>query len=41
MKIRRGALVMGLFPNARGFAFVVFEGPLSPVDWGISEMQRK
>lgn len=38
MKIRRGALAMGLFPNARGFAFVMFEGPLSPVDWGISEM---
>ncbi|MGD1083034.1 MAG: hypothetical protein ABR881_32370 [Candidatus Sulfotelmatobacter sp.] len=38
MKIRRGALVMGFFPNARGYAFAVFEGPLSPVDWGISEM---
>jgi hypothetical protein len=28
-------LVLALYPNARGFAFVLFEGAFSPVDWGI------
>lgn len=29
---------MSVFPNTRGFAFVVFEG-LLPVDWGVSEAE--
>ena len=29
---------MAIFPNARGFAYVVFEGPLAPVDWGMSDV---
>jgi hypothetical protein len=28
---------MSVFPNARGIAHVVFEGPNSPVDWGICD----
>jgi hypothetical protein len=40
MNAEREALVMAFYPNARGFAHVVFEGPLSPVDWGISEVRR-
>jgi hypothetical protein len=28
---------MSVFPNARGIAHVVFEGPSSPVDWGICD----
>jgi hypothetical protein len=38
MITRRYDLVMAIFPNARGFAHVVFEGPLSPVDWGMSDV---
>lgn len=38
---RRHDLVLAIYPNARGFAFVLFEGPLSPVDWGIIEVRRK
>jgi hypothetical protein len=36
----RGAhhdLVMSVFPYVRGIAYVVFEGPNSPVDWGICD----
>jgi hypothetical protein len=38
MNTRRYNLVMAVFPNARGFAYVVFEGPFSPVDWGMSDV---
>jgi hypothetical protein len=41
MNRRRYELVMAVFPNTRGFAYVVFEGPLSPVDWGISDIRGK
>ena len=30
---------MALYTNARGFAFVVFEGALSPYDWGVVEIR--
>jgi hypothetical protein len=36
----RGAhhdLVMSVFPGAHGIAYVVFEGPNSPVEWGICD----
>jgi hypothetical protein len=39
MRIPR--LVLALYPNARGFAYVIFEGPTSPVDWGISEVLHR
>jgi hypothetical protein len=32
---KRHELVLAIYPNSRGFAFVLFEGPISPVDWGI------
>jgi hypothetical protein len=31
---RKYALTMSLYTNSRGFAFVLFEGTLSPYDWG-------
>ena len=37
MKGTRHDLVMSVFPNARGIAHVVFEGPNLPVDWGICD----
>jgi len=37
MRRRRYDFVMAVFPNARGIAYVVFEGPQSPVDWGMSD----
>lgn len=41
MTIERPDLVMALYPNARGFAYVIFEGPSCPVDWGICEVLHK
>jgi hypothetical protein len=29
--------VLGIYPNARGFGFALFEGTLSPLDWGVFE----
>jgi hypothetical protein len=37
MRDARSNFVMSLFPFARGIAYVVFEGPNSPVDWGICD----
>jgi Holliday junction resolvasome RuvABC endonuclease subunit len=37
MGVRKHNLVLGIYPDSRGFAFVVFEGPLAPVDWGTAE----
>jgi hypothetical protein len=36
---RKYWLTMALYTNARGFAFVVFEGALSPYDWGVVEIR--
>lgn len=41
MKAERDRVILAFYPNARGFAHVVFEGPLSPVDWGISDVPRR
>ena len=41
MSIPRDLLVLALYPNARGFAYVVFEGSQSPVEWGISEVLHR
>jgi hypothetical protein len=38
MKVERHELILAFYPNARGFAYVLFEGPHSPVDWGISDV---
>lgn len=37
MKPHRYALVLSIYVNTRGFAFILFEGHLSPFDWGIRE----
>lgn len=34
-------LVFAVYPFSRGFAFVLFEGPESPVDWGVKEIKEK
>lgn len=34
---RRYTLVLSIYVNTRGFAFILFEGRLSPFDWGIRE----
>ncbi|MGY4197817.1 hypothetical protein [Bradyrhizobium sp. USDA 4520] len=33
----RSSLVLSIYVNTRGFAFIVFEGRVSPFDWGIRE----
>ena len=33
------ALVLSVSPSARGFAFVLFESPLSPYDWGVKDLR--
>ena len=38
---RRYAFVLAVYPNTRGFAFVLFEGQLSPIDWGVKEMRGR
>lgn len=35
-ELRKYPLVLALYPTTRGFAFALFEGPLSPYDWGVS-----
>src|SRR5690348_297254 len=39
MMLRRHTLVLALYPNTRGFAFVLSEGPLAPVDWAVVEVR--
>jgi hypothetical protein len=34
-------LVGAIYLNSRGYAFVLFEGMLAPVDWGIVEVRGK
>jgi Holliday junction resolvasome RuvABC endonuclease subunit len=33
------SFVLAIYPSSRGFAFVVFEGPESPFDWGAKEFR--
>jgi Holliday junction resolvasome RuvABC endonuclease subunit len=32
-------LVLALYPTSRGFAFVLFEGPETPFDWGVKDIK--
>jgi len=32
-------LVLSIYPFSRGFAFVFFEGPANPFDWGVREIK--
>ena len=41
MNTQRYELVMAVYPNTRGFAFCLFEGPLAPLDWGIVELRGR
>ncbi len=41
MTSRQNDLVVAFYPHSRGFAYVVFEGPLLPVDWGMSDLSAK
>lgn len=34
-------LVLSIYPFTRGFAFVLFEGPESPFDWGVKDVKEK
>lgn len=34
-------LVLAIYPFSRGFAFVLYEGPESPFDWGVKEIREK
>ena len=34
-------LVLTIYPFSRGFAFVLFEAPKSPIDWGVKEIKEK
>ena len=37
----RYSVVAAIYLNSRGFAFVLFEGPLAPRDWGVVEARGK
>lgn len=37
IELRAHTVVLSVYLNTRGFAFIVFEGHLSPFDWGIRE----
>jgi Holliday junction resolvasome RuvABC endonuclease subunit len=34
-------LLLSIYPFSRGFAFVLFEGPDNPFDWGVKEIKEK
>jgi hypothetical protein len=34
-------LVLAIHPTSRGFGWVLFEGPLAPVDWGLASVRAK
>jgi hypothetical protein len=34
--LKRYAFVLAIYLTSRGFAYVAFEGPLSPIDWGVA-----
>jgi hypothetical protein len=36
---RRHDLVLAIHVQSRGFAFILFEGRLTPVDWGVQEIR--
>jgi hypothetical protein len=38
-EIRQRELVLSVYPFTRGFAFALFEAPLSPIDWGVKDIR--
>ena len=39
--VERYPYVLAIYPNSRGFGFVVLERQLAPVDWGVREVYGK
>jgi len=37
----KGEFLLSVYPIASGFAFILFEGPLAPYEWGIRYASRK
>jgi len=35
-RVKSSGLVLAVHPTSKGFGWVLFEGPLTPVDWGIA-----
>jgi Holliday junction resolvasome RuvABC endonuclease subunit len=40
-RLKRYDLVLAIYPSTTGFAFVLFEGSLSPVDWGVTAVRGR
>jgi Holliday junction resolvasome RuvABC endonuclease subunit len=40
-KVRYPDLILAIALTSRGFAFVLFEGPLAPFDWGVVEIKGR
>lgn len=38
---KNNVTVLSICPTARGYAFALFDGPLSPYDWGVKDVKRK
>lgn len=36
-----GNSALAIFPSVAGFGWMLFDGPLAPVDWGVSTIARK
>ena len=34
-------LLLAVYPTTRGFAYVMFDGPISPFDWAMKDMPPK
>jgi len=41
MKRRRYNSVLAVYPSVRGFGYVLFEAPMSVVDWGVREVRGR
>lgn len=41
MKRQRYNSVLAIYPSVRGFGYVLFEAPMSAVDWGIREVRGR
>jgi len=39
--MKESRYVLALHPTVKGFAFVLFEGPESPFDWGMSFIDQR
>lgn len=38
---KQRAFFLSVYPSSRGFAFVLFEGPTTPFDWGSKEVRER